>query len=116
MVSLAKGDIRNITEDVVIEAARQNDEVALNIVQSVGINLGLRTAFLMNLFTPEAVVVGGGPEKAGGIIFTPIEKMVSRLSFGKLAPNVKIVPGSLGDEAVVLGAASLAVREMFLQA
>ena len=116
MVSLAKGDVRNITEDVVIEAAQQNDEVALNIVQSVGINLGLRTAFLMNLFTPEAVVVGGGPEKAGNILFAPIEKMVKSLSFGKLAPNVKIVPGVLGDEAVVLGAASLAIREMFLQA
>lgn len=116
MVSLAQGDIRNITEDVVIEAARQNDEVAMNIVQSVGINLGLRASFLVNLFTPEAVVIGGGPEKAGDIIFAPVRKMVERLSFSKLAPNVKIIPGILGAEAVVLGAASLAVREMFLKA
>ncbi|MCM8760668.1 MAG: ROK family protein [Candidatus Omnitrophica bacterium] len=115
IVSLAKGNIDKITEDVVIEAARQNDEVALNIVQSVGINLGLRIAFLINLFTPEVVVVGGGPEKAQDIIFAPMRKMVERLSFAKLAHNVKVVAGSLGEDAAVLGAAALAVRELFLR-
>lgn len=116
MASFAKGDVRNITEDVVMEAARQNDEVALNIVQSVGINLGLRAAFLTNLFTPEAVIVGGGPEKAGDIIFAPMRKMAGKLSFKKLASNVRIAPGVAGEDAVMLGAASLAIREMFLQA
>ena len=115
VVSLAHGDIEQITEETVIEAARQNDEVALNIVQSVGINLGLRTAFLINLFTPEAVVIGGGPEKAGDIVFAPVKKMVQRLAFAKLAHNVKVLPGQFGDDAAVLGAASLAARELFLQ-
>ena len=115
MVSLASGDIGNITSGLVVEAARQNDEVALNIVQSVGINLGLRTAFLINLFTPEAVVVGGGPEKAGDMIFAPMKKMVEKMSFAKLAESVKVLPCAFGEEAAVLGAASLAIRELFLQ-
>jgi predicted NBD/HSP70 family sugar kinase len=116
MVSLSGGDIENITGDVVLEAARQNDETALSIVQGVAINLGLRTAYLVNLFGPDVVVVSGGPEKARDIMFPPITKMVDRLSVKKYNRTVKIMPSGLGKEGLCLGAAALAVRELFLKA
>jgi len=116
IVELAGADIENITEGAVIEAARQNDEVALNIVEVVGINLGLRVAYLINLFSPKVVVIGGGPQEAGGLILENIRKMVSRFAFAKEAGAVKIVPSALGEDAASLGASSLAIREIFLKA
>lgn len=116
IVSLAGGDIGKVTESVVLEAARQKDETALNIVQGVAINLGLRISYLINLFGPEAVVFGGGMEDARDIAFPLIKKMVSRLSAKKYANTVKILPSSLGKDGLCMGAAALAVREVFLKA
>ena len=116
MVELASGKVENITEDVVIKAAGEKDEVASNIIYSAGINLGLRTAYLVNLFSPETVVIGGGAQKAGEPILDTVRKMVARLALTKFSKTVRIIPGALEDGAVNLGAASLAVREIFLKA
>jgi glucokinase len=115
VVSLSGGDIGKITEAVMIDAARQNDETALNIVQSVSITIGLRTAYLINLLGPDVVVIGGGLEKAEDLTFPLINKMVNRLSLKKYADTVKIIPCSLGDDVSCMGAAALAVREVFLK-
>jgi predicted NBD/HSP70 family sugar kinase len=115
VVSLSGGDIGKITESVIIDAARQNDETALNIRHSVAITMGLRIAYLINLFGPDVVVIGGGPEKAQDLTFPLINKMVKRLSLKKYADTIKIIPCSLGDEGLCMGAAALAVREVFLK-
>lgn len=115
VVSLARGSEDNITREVVLEAAGDDDEVALNIAQSVGINLGLRIAYLINLFAPQVIVIGGGVQNAGDVIFTPIKKMVERLAFRDHLKNLKILASTLGEDAVDIGAASLAIREIFLK-
>ncbi len=116
MVSLANGDISSITRDVVIAAAKADDEVALNIAIGIGINLGLRIAYLVNLFSPEIIVIGGGAQDAGDIIFMPIKKMVERLAYRSNLKNLKIISSTLGEDAADIGAASLAIREIFIKA
>lgn len=116
MVAIAKGEIGNVTKEVVIEAAKQNDEVASYIIQDAAVNLGIRIAYLVNLFNPEVVVIGGGIEKAGELILRPIIEKVKKFAFGEQADMVKIIPSILGDDAVSIGAASLAAREVFLRA
>lgn len=115
IVSLANGAMESITREVVLAAAAADDEVALNIAQSAGINLGLRIAYLINLFAPEAVVIGGGIQAAGDIIFVPMKKMVERLAFRDNLKKLKIMASTLGEDAVDIGAASLAIREIFLK-
>lgn len=116
IVSLSKGSANNITRDNVVACAKADDEVALNIILSSGINLGLRIAYLVNLFAPEVVVIGGGAQDAGDIILMPIKKMVDRLAFSERLKGLKIIAGALGEDAVDIGAASLAIREIFIKA
>lgn len=116
IVSFAKGKIDSITSQTVVDAARADDEVALNIIQSIGINLGLRIAYLVNLFAPEVIVIGGGAQAAGDIVFIPLKKMVERLAFRDRLKNLKIMASALGEDAADIGAASLAIREIFLKA
>lgn len=116
IVACAKGNIKNINTEVVIEAARQDDEIAIDIVRNAGTNLGVRIAYLVNLFNPEVVVIGGGVEKAGELVLDPIRKTVRKLAFSEQASIVKIITSALGEDAVSLGAASLAIREIFLKA
>ncbi|MDD5428370.1 MAG: ROK family transcriptional regulator [Candidatus Omnitrophica bacterium] len=116
MVELAKAQMENITVEIIAQAAIDKDEVAMSIMRSVGVSLGLRTAYLINLFDPKSVVIGGGIEKAGSLILDPMKKTVKKLSLKDRSDNIQIIPGSLGDEAVSLGAAFLAAREIFLKA
>ena len=115
IVEFAKGKMENITEETVAAAAKEKDEVALSIMRSVGMNLGLRLAYLINLFNPKSVVVGGGIEKAENLILGPIKKTVKKLALKDRLSAASIIPGSLGEEAVSIGAASLAAREIFLE-
>jgi glucokinase len=115
-VACAKGDPKKITKETVIEAAKANDDLATDIIRNAGMNLGVRVAYLVNLFNPEVVVIGGGVEKAGDIILEPVKSTVKKLAFSEQANMVKIITSSLGEDAVALGAAALAVREVFLKA
>lgn len=116
MVALAGGNVENVSKQVVIEAARLNDDMALDIIKSAGINLGIRTAYLVNLFDPEIVVIGGSIEKAGDLILEPIKKAINKFVLTRRVSRVRIIPSVLGDDAVSLGAAALAIREIFIKA
>lgn len=113
MLELAGGDIENLTADMVIEAAKAKDKIAVDILENAGINLGVRIAYLINLFNPEVVVIGGGIEQAGELLLDPARRTVRQLAFEEPANTVKIVPSRLGDSAVALGAAGLVLREIF---
>ncbi|MBP7056812.1 MAG: ROK family protein [Candidatus Omnitrophica bacterium] len=116
IVDAASGSLDNITVSTVISAAKENDKVASDILKQVGTNLGVRIAYLINALNPKIVIIGGGIESAGDIVLDPIKSIVNRYAFTKQAGRVKIRSGVLGADAVCVGAASLAVREIFLRA
>lgn len=116
MVGIAGGDVNNITRQVVIEAAAQKDDVALDIVKNVAVNLGIRIAYLVNIFDPEVVVVGGSIERAGDLVMDPIRKEIRKFTVARGSESVKVIPSALGEDAVSLGAATLAIREIFIRA
>jgi predicted NBD/HSP70 family sugar kinase len=115
IVSISGGNVKQITEATIIQAARQNDETALNIMQSIAVTLGMRIAYLINLFDPQAVIIGGGLEKAEEIVLPLIKKMVCRLSLKRLSGAVRILPASTPEDSLCMGAAALATREIFLK-
>lgn len=116
ILELANGKPAEITLDKVIKSAERGDKLAIELIESAGINLGTRIAYLINLFNPEVVIVGGGIEKAGELVLELIRRTVKKLAFEEPASKVRIIPSALGDEAVALGAASLVLREVFTQA
>jgi len=116
MVELAGWRIDAITKNMVVAAARAKDEVASDIISYAGRNLGVRVAYLVNLFNPEIVFIGGGIERAGDLILRPIKEAVQKLAFAGPAGAAKILPSVLGEDAVSSGAAALAAREIFIRA
>lgn len=116
IVEILNGDLSALTDEAIIKAAQDKDEVAQELIQGIGINLGVRIAYLINLFSPKAVIIGGGIEMAGDFLFDQIYKTVEKLSLKKPRQAVKVLPAVLGDKAVSLGAACVAQREIFLEA
>ncbi|MDD5680486.1 MAG: ROK family protein [Candidatus Omnitrophica bacterium] len=115
ILELANGKPAEIILSKVIKAAESGDKLAIDLIERAGVDLGTRIAYLINLFNPEVVVIGGGVEKAGELILEPIRQTVKKLAFQEPAARVRIIPSALGDEAVALGAASLVLREVFTQ-
>jgi predicted NBD/HSP70 family sugar kinase len=115
MVELVKGNIDSLTLNTVIEAAKRKDEVASGIIGVAGMNLGLRIAYLVNLFNPEVVVVGGGIEEAGELVLDAIKDVIKKFSLERSTDVLKIIPSILGEDSVSLGAAALMIREVFIK-
>ena len=116
MADIAKGYTGKITAEVAIKAAKEGDEVAADLIKTVGMNLGVRVAYLINLFTPEAVVIGGGIEEAGGLFFDSLNASIDKFIFHGIKDKVKLAPAVSGKDACVKGAAALAIREALIEA
>lgn len=110
------GDLSKITTDVIFKSAKENDKLAIELLERAGEKLGVRIAFLVNLLNPGVIVIGGGIEQAGPPLLDVVKKMIKVCSFEEMAEAVKIIPARLGEDSVALGAASLVIRNVFAQA
>jgi len=113
ILDLAQGDLRNIDLDIVIKAASAGSEAAKKTLEDAGEYLGAKIAFLVNLFNPEVVVIGRGIEKAGDMFFTSVRRSVRRWAYEESVKVAKILPTSLGENAVAVGAAALVTQDFF---
>jgi len=116
ILKLSGGDPAAVTKDMVIESARKGDRIAIELIEEAGANMGVKAAYLINFFNPAVLIVGGGLEKAGDIFLNQVKSSVKRFAFEEPASVVKVIPSILGENAVVIGAAALAAREVFIQA
>jgi len=115
IVEMVKGDVEKITLDTVLEAAEKKDELAEDLVKRSGIALGVRVAYLINMFGVKSVLFGGGTEKAEGRFIPNVLESINRFISKDIVNELRIVPGVLGETASSIGAALLCRREMFME-
>jgi len=96
-----------LTARDVYEAAMAGDALSTRIYRDAGRCLGIMAADLINLLNPDRIVVGGGMAGAWELISVPMRTEVKKRAFDIPAARCGIVPGLLGDDAGVLGAAGL---------
>ena len=89
------------------------DAAAVAVLADIGEKLGLGITSLVNIFNPELVVIGGGAAQAGEIILGPARRVVAERALLPQRDEVRIVPARHGVDAGVLGAAALAIIELF---
>ena len=99
-------------EDVIL-AGMKGDELARGVLEETGEYLGIGISNVVNLYDPELVVVGGSTMRAGNLLLGPMIRVVRRRALPELAERVRVVPGSLGEDAGAVGAAALVLRELF---
>ena len=104
-------DARQVTAERVAEAARQGDELAAAVFFHAADVLGLAVVNLIHLLSPEVVVIGGGVAQAGDLLFAPVRDCVQRNAMEAARKGVRIVPPGLGQDAGLVGAISLAMRQ-----
>ncbi|MCA1058070.1 ROK family glucokinase [Rossellomorea aquimaris] len=91
----------------IFDAARENDELALAVIDQLAFYLGLSLANLGNGLNPEKIVIGGGVSKAGDILLEPVVKFFKKFSFPTVRTSTNLSIATLGNDAGVIGAAWL---------
>ena len=105
------GRVERLTTDLVFEAARQGDASALAVMNEAGAKVGFAIATLINLFDPEMVVLGGTiGTKAGDLLLKPATREAQVRALPRSFQKTRIVTGTLGTNALAIGAAVLAIK------
>lgn len=113
--NLTSSNIDNVDLKSVFIAARSNDRIALSVLDMAAKRLGIKISYLVNLFNPQVVIIGGGLEEAGERFLNQVNATVKEWSFREVTEDLKIMYSQLRENAVALGAASLVMRRLFVQ-
>jgi glucokinase len=106
----SKGSIYKITPEDIFKAAFEGDNLALKTLKEAGTYLGVGIANIINMMSPEAVILAGGLTGAWEIYVEEAKKEASKRAFKGLFEKVRIIPSSLGGDAGIVGAAGIAFR------
>lgn len=106
---MAGGKTENITAEMVGKAAENGDPLALDVLSRASYYLGIGMVNVVNIFSPEMIVLGGGMAELDDLFIGPGKKMVAERAFPVSSRIVRIVTAQLGNEAGVYGAAVFAL-------
>ena len=94
-----------ITAKRICELAQQGDEVAQQAVEHEALYLALGLANLINLFTPDAIVLSGSVMKSAGLFLDRIREVIRKGCRFVPAEKTQLTLASLGDDTNLIGAA-----------
>lgn len=97
-----------VTSKDIFVAAEAGDTFADSVVEKVAFYLGLASANISNILNPDSLVIGGGVSAAGEFLRSRIERYFMTYTFPQVKASTKIKIAELGNDAGIIGAASLA--------
>ena len=112
---LTSSNIGNVDLKSIFIANRAQEPIAMTVLDSAARRLGIKIAYLVNLFNPQVVIIGGGLEEAGEGFLNKVSLTVKDWAFREVTEDLKIAYSQLKENAVALGAASLVMQKVFAQ-
>jgi glucokinase len=102
-------ELDRVKSSVLAEFYAKDDPIAVTIVDDAARAVGAGIASVVNLLSPEVVVLGGG---VAGALGEPFRERVWEFALRNILPgseaNVKCVPAALGDDSGIIGCAAYA--------
>ncbi len=93
--------------DDIIEAAKNDDTLCIELIEEAGEKIGKSVAFLINIFNPELVIVGGNLSRAGDYVMLPMKAATNKYSLNLVYKDTKFRLSQMDQNAGALGAAML---------
>lgn len=104
---LYQGNFYKMTAEDVYRSALEGDVLARTVLRDAGRALGVGMANLLNIFSPDAIIVTGGLTGAWNIYGEAAASEASRRTLPELFRKTEIVVSPVFDDAGMLGAARL---------
>jgi glucokinase len=95
--------------DQLVSASMKGDHAATMVLVRAGELIGRAVANVVNLLSPQAVAVGGTVVRGAPVVLAEIKKTVELYVQPFLRKDLAIVEVETGDDAVLLGAARMAM-------
>ncbi len=112
-LSKYKDQLDKINLEMVIEAAKNGDGFAIDIIYNIGIELGKGLSVAVHLFNPQIIVVDGVLSQAGKLIVNPVEHAINKYCLPDFKEDLKIEVTNLGENAKILGMNAFVVYRLF---
>ncbi len=109
---LVKDDLSKIDISTVIQAANSGDQFAISLFSEIGKWLGRGIAYLIQIFNPELIIIGGQVAIANQFIMAPIQQAVNTFSNRDISNDTEIKISELGSRAGTMGAAAYALERI----
>ncbi len=113
LLEMNPGNLESITVANIVEAACAGDQFSIELLEEAGKAIGEVIAYLINLFNPEKIILGGRVSNAGRFILYPIQTAAFRYSLIELQREISIEISRLGARSGALGATALISRQIF---
>lgn len=103
-------DGEELTSKDIFELAEAEDPFALMVVDHICFYLGLACGNIGNLLNPSALILGGGVSAAGELLRSKVSNYFKQFTFPQITESTQIKLAQLGNDAGIIGAASLALK------
>ncbi|MEG3343837.1 ROK family glucokinase [Streptococcus suis] len=103
-------DGQDVTAKDVFDLAKEGDDLALIVYRHFSEYLGVACANIAAVLNPAYIVLGGGVSAAGEFLLDGVCKVFAENSFPQIKESTQIVLATRGNDAGVLGAASLVLK------
>lgn len=107
LLQLHEGGPYKLSAEDIYRTALEGDGLAREALKEAGRNLGIGIANIINILSPQAIILAGGLIGAWDIYIQEAIREASKRAFHELFERVKIMPSLLGDDAGVIGSAGL---------
>jgi glucokinase len=104
-----------VDSHLLTKLALEGNTDSIAVLARIGEYLGGGLVTLSNIFDPELFVIGGGAAAAGDLLFEPARRILAARALPPARDRVRVVPAALGLDAGFIGAAALALTEIFPQ-
>jgi glucokinase-like ROK family protein len=109
---MVKGELKDLTPEVIYEAADAGDELAIRMLGQVARYLGIGIANLVNTFNPEILIIGGGIVRGRQYIEDIVRQTVEDRSFESSSNVLEISFLTTTTENTLKGAADIVFAEI----
>lgn len=98
---------KRIHIDDIIAAAKNDDNLSIELIEEAGEKAGKAVAFLLNTFNPETVIVGGNLAAAGDYIMLPLKSATNKYSLNLVYKDTKFRVSKMPENVGAWGVAML---------
>jgi len=101
-----------ITAEQVFHLAAVGDPVAQRVTPDVYQYLAIALANIVHIINPGVIILGGQVAQAGDLLTRPLQERLQDLCLKAATRSLRVVQGSLGADANLTGAVTLALQDI----
>ncbi|SEG73294.1 ROK family protein [Paenibacillus sp. UNC499MF] len=100
----------SVTAADVSRAYDEGDRLAIEVMNHTGKLLGRGLSYAVTMYSPDALIIGGGASLAGERLFKPMREELQKSVYKGYWERLTIHPGTLIDDGGVIGSAAFAAN------